>query len=318
MIRSCNKYTISLFNQGHFILWRNDRTLQLQRETTLIFLIERVHVILAVKKLAGVVEEGVFAVPITAGFKGDAVDFGDIGIGGPEDAFFAVGGVDEVAFVNAAAGFGAAGVLQGRVDDDDGAVGQVVDGARAGQVFELKLAIGIVGHDFFVGAGHDEEVAHFAVQAIHVHEYMDHQVRAICVRDLCIILMPRCPAFSGQLPSGVDVVMDEFFFIHQIGHAIYNTGFRCEEAEFWIRHEHAAFVRFAVDHELIDVSFDAFVEVVVKKSFEYEVSLFVELGDVVGREMVHGASFKWMCARCISGLPWAKLPSQALRSWRAS
>ena len=85
---------------------------------------------------------------------------------------------------------------------------------------------------FFVGAGHDEEVAHFAVQAIHVHEYMDHQVRAICVRDLCIVLMPWCPAFSGQLPSGVDMVMDKFFAIHQIGHAIYNTGFRCEQAEF--------------------------------------------------------------------------------------
>ena len=76
---------------------------------------------MAVKKLAGVIQKGVFAIPITAGFKCDAVDFGNIGIGGPEDAFFAVGGVDEVAFVSAPAGFGAAGVLQGGVDDDDGA-----------------------------------------------------------------------------------------------------------------------------------------------------------------------------------------------------
>ena len=248
---------------------------------------------MAVKKLAGVIQKGVFAISITAGFKCDAVDFGNIGIGGPEDAFFAVGGVDEVAFVSAAAGFGAAGVLQGGVDDDDGAGSQFVDGARSGQVFELKLAIGIVGHDFFLGAGEGEEVAHFAVQAIHVHEYMDHQVRAICVRDLCIILMPRCPAFSGQLPSGVDVVMDEFFAIHQIGHAIYNAGFRCEQAEFWICHEHGAFFCFAVDHELIDIGFDSFVQVVVEESLEYEVSLFVELGDFVGREMVHRSSFKW-------------------------
>ena len=266
--------------------------LQLQYDTALIFLIEPVHVIPALKELAGVVEEGVFAVPITAGFEGDAVDFGDVGIGGPEYAVLAVGGVDEVAFVNAAAGFGSAGVLQGGVDDDDGSGGQIVDGARAGQVFELKLAIGVVGHDFFVGAGHDEEVAHFAVQAVHVHEYVYHQVRAICLRELCVILMPRYPAFSGELPSGVDVVMDKFFAIHQIGHAIDNTGFRCEEAEFWIRHEHGAFTFFAVDHELIDIGFDSFVEVVVEEAFEYEVSLFVELGDVIGCEMVHGSSFK--------------------------
>ena len=261
--------------------------LQLQRDTALIFLIESVHVIPALKELAGVVEKGVFAVSITAGFEGDAVDFGDVGIGGPEDAVLAVGGVDEVAFVNAAAGFGSAGVLQGGVDDDDGAGGQVVDGARAGQVFELKLAKGIVGHDFFLGAGHDEEVAHFAVQAVHVHEYVNHEVRAICMRELCVILMPRYPAFSGQLPSGVDVVMDEFFAFHQVGHAIYNAWFRCEQAEFWIRHEHGAFTVFAVDHELIDIGFDAFVEVVVEEAFEYEVSLFVELGDVVGCEVVH-------------------------------
>ena len=280
-------FIIPLFNQGHFVY---DRLLQLQCEAALIFLVERVHVIPAFKELAGVVEKGVFAVPVTAGFEGDAVDFGDVGIGGPEDAVLAVGGVDEVAFVNAAAGFGSAGVLQGGVDDDDGAGGQAVDGARAGQVFELKLAKGIVGHDFFLGAGHDEEVAHFAVQAVHVHEYMDHQMRAICLRELCIILMPRHSAFSGQLPSGVDVVMDEFFAFHQIGYAIYNARFRCEQAEFWIRHEHAAFVRFAVDHELIDVGFDAFVEVVVEEAFEYEVSLFVELGDFVGREMVHVSS----------------------------
>ena len=144
-----------------------------------------------------------------------------------------------------------------------------------------------------MGAGQDEEVAHFAVQAIHVHEYVNHQVRAICVRDLCIVLMPGCPAFSGQLPSGVDVVMDKFFPFHQIGHAIYNTGFRCEQAEFWIRHDHGAFFRFAVDHELIDIGFDSFVQVVVEESFKYEVSLFVELGEVVGGEVVHGASFKW-------------------------
>ena len=292
--------------------------LQLQCEAALIFFIEPVHVILALKELAGVVEEGVFAVSITAGFEGDAVDFGDVGIGGPEYAFLTVGGVDEVAFVNAAAGFGSAGVLQGGVDDDDGAGSQIVDGARAGQVVELKLAKGVVGHDFFVGTGHDEEVAHFAVQPIHVHEYVDHEVRAIGLRELCIILVPRYPAFSGQLPSGVDVVMDEFFAIHQVGHAIYNARFRCEQAEFWIRHEHGAFTFFAVDHELIDIGFDAFVEVVVKEAVEYEVSLFVELGDVVGCEMVHVSSPKWMYARCISGLPWAKLPSQALRSWRAS
>ncbi len=282
-------FIILLFNQAHFIF---DRTLQLQRDTALIFLIEAVHIIPAFKELAGVVEEGVFAIPITAGFEGNAVDFGDVGIGGPEDAVLAVGSVDKVAFVNAAAGFGSAGVLQGGVDDDDGAGGQAVDGARAGQVFELKLAKGIVGHDFFVGAGHDEEVAHFAVQAIQVHKYMDHQVRAICVWELCIILMPRYPAFSGKLPTGVDVVMDEFFAFHQIGHAIYNTGFRCEQAEFWIRHEHGAFTFFAVDHELIHIGFDALVEVVVKEAFEYEVSLFVELGDFVGREMVHESSFK--------------------------
>ena len=266
----------------------------MQCEAALIFLIERIHVIPALKELAGVVEKGVFAVSITAGFKGDAVDFGDVGIGGPEDAFFAVGGVYEIAFVNAAAGFGSAGVLQGGVDDDDGAGSQIVDGARAGQVFELKLAKGIVGHDFFVGAGHDEEVAHFAVQAVHVHEYVDHEVRAICLRELCIILVPRDSAFSGQLPSGVDVVMDEFFAFHQVRHAIYNTGFRCEQAEFWIRHEHGAFTFFAVDHELIDIGFDSFVEVVVEEAFEYEVSLFVELCDVVGCEMVHVSSPKWM------------------------
>ena len=125
--------------------------LQSQCEAALIFLGERVHVILAVKELAGVIQKGVFAVPITAGFKCDAVDFGNIVIGGPGDAFFAVGGVDEVAFVIAAAGFGSAGVLQGGVNDDDGSWGQVVDGARAGQVFELKLTIGIVGHDLFCG-----------------------------------------------------------------------------------------------------------------------------------------------------------------------
>ena len=88
--------------------------LQSQYDTALIFLVERVHVITAVKELAGVIQKGVFAVPITAGFKCDAVDFGNIGIGGPGDAFFAVGGVDEVAFVNAAAGFGAAGRVAGR------------------------------------------------------------------------------------------------------------------------------------------------------------------------------------------------------------
>ena len=57
--------------------------LQLQCEAALIFFLEPVHVILALKELAGVVEEGVFAVSITAGFEGDAVDFGDVGIGGP-------------------------------------------------------------------------------------------------------------------------------------------------------------------------------------------------------------------------------------------
>ena len=173
------------------------------------------------------------------------------------------------------------------MDDDDGSGCQVVDGARAGQVFELKLAKGIVGHDFFLGTGHDEEVAHFAIQTVHVHEYMDHQVRAICLRELCIILVPRYPAFSGQLPSGVDVVMNEFFAFHQISYAIYNARFRCEQAEFGIRHDHGAFTFFAVDHELIDVGFDALVEVVVEEAFKYEVSLFVELGDVVGCEVVH-------------------------------
>ena len=146
---------------------------------------------------------------------------------------------------------------------------------------------------FFCVPGRTRRSPTSPFRPIHVHEYMDHQVRAICVRDLCIILMPRCPAFSGQLPSGVDVVMDEFFAIHQIGHAIYNTGFRCEQAEFWICHEHGAFFRFAVDHELIDRGFDSFVQVVAEESLEYEVSLFVELGDFVGREMVHRSSFKW-------------------------
>ena len=86
----------------------------MQYDTALIFLVEPVHVVLALKELAGVVEEGVFAVPVTAGFKGDAVDFGNIGIGGPEDAFFTVGGVDEVAFVNAAAGVWGVGRVAGR------------------------------------------------------------------------------------------------------------------------------------------------------------------------------------------------------------
>ena len=106
--------------------------------------------------------------------------------------------------------------------------------------------------------------------------------------------MPRYSAFSGQLPPGVDVVVDKFFAIHQVGHAIYNARFRCEQAEFWIRHEHGAVTFFAVNHELIDGGFDAFVEVVVEEAFEYEVSLFVELGDFVGCEMVHGSSPKWM------------------------
>ena len=58
--------------------------------------------------------------------------------------------VDEVAFGFSAAGFGAACVLRGGVDNHDGAMGKAVDGARSRRVSMLKLPQGIPVRNFFM------------------------------------------------------------------------------------------------------------------------------------------------------------------------
>ena len=66
----------------------------------------------SVKELTGIIEEDVYAMAITALFKGNTIDLFDIGISTPEDTSLAIGCINEVAFVHTASRFGTTGVLQ--------------------------------------------------------------------------------------------------------------------------------------------------------------------------------------------------------------
>ena len=121
---------------------------------------------------------------------------------------------------------------------------------------------------------------HFAVQPIHVHEDVDHEVRAICLRGVVHNLGATGLRVLRAVATGRGCGGGQIFCLSSgpLPRST-NARFRCEEAEFLdtplsMRRLSVS----AIAHELIDIGFDAFVEVVVEEAFEYEVSLFVELG----------------------------------------
>lgn len=78
---------------------------------------------------------------------------------------------------------------------------------RARQIICLEeVGDGTPGHHHLLAARQDQEVAYRAVQPVHVVENVHHEVLAIYLRVLLVVLMPVRGTRAHFVPRSVDVV----------------------------------------------------------------------------------------------------------------